>query len=177
MGKRSNFERMERDFYPTPLSAITPLVSHLPDGARYCEPCAGAGDLVRGLKFFGFNCVSAFDIEPMGDNIWQHDATQIALADLQGADYIITNPPWDRPLLHRIIEQCALLQPTWLLFDADWVHTRQSVPYMEYCHAVVSVGRVKWIEDSPSVGKDNCAWYLFDNTRPRLSTAFYGRKP
>jgi hypothetical protein len=24
------------------------------------------------------------------------------------------------------------------------------------------VGRVKWIEDSPFTGKDNCAWHLFD---------------
>ena len=36
------------------------------------------------------------------------------------------------------------------------------------------VGRVKWIEDSKSVGKDNCCWYLFDynHTGP---TEFYGR--
>jgi len=31
MGKRSDFERVERDFYPTPLDAVKPLIPHLPD--------------------------------------------------------------------------------------------------------------------------------------------------
>ena len=30
MGKRSNFERIERDFYPTPEEALIPLLPHLP---------------------------------------------------------------------------------------------------------------------------------------------------
>jgi hypothetical protein len=29
MGKRSNFERREADFYPTPRAAVVPLVPHL----------------------------------------------------------------------------------------------------------------------------------------------------
>ncbi len=64
--------------------------------------------------------------------------------------------------------------PTWLLFDADWMHTKQSAPYMIYCKKVVSVGRVKWIEGSKSVGKDNCCWYLFD-VGQEYPTEFYGR--
>jgi hypothetical protein len=31
---------------------------------------------------------------------------------------------------------------------------------------VVSVGRVKWMPDSDSTGKDNAAWYLFGAPRP-----------
>jgi hypothetical protein len=54
--------------------------------------------------------------------------------------------------------------PTWLLFDADWMHTRQSAPFMPHLRKIVSVGRVKWIPDSPFTGKDNCCWYLFDQT-------------
>jgi len=60
-----------------------------------------------------------------------------------------------------------------LLFYADWMHTKQSIPYMPYCHKIVSVGRVKWIPGSKSVGKDNCAWYLFD--KHEAETIFYGR--
>jgi len=39
------------------------------------------------------------------------------------------------------------------------------------------VGRVKWIPDSKMTGKDNCAWYLFDNTFEGKGgcTQFYGR--
>jgi len=62
------------------------------------------------------------------------------------------------------------------LFDADWMHTKQSAILMTYCVKVVSVGRVKWIEGSKSVGKDNCAWYLFDIAkRSGTPTEFYGR--
>ena len=57
------------------------------------------------------------------------------------------------------------MAPTWLLFDADWMHTKQSAPLMPYCRAIVSVGRLKWIPDSAMTGKDNAAWYLFDQRR------------
>ena len=50
MGKRSNFERIERDFYPTPISALAPLVPHLPIAFGYIEPCAGDGRLIEHLK-------------------------------------------------------------------------------------------------------------------------------
>ena len=57
------------------------------------------------------------------------------------------------------------------------MHTKQSAMYMTYCTKVVSVGRVKWIEGSKSVGKDNCAWYLFDSKHEGKinATEFYGR--
>jgi hypothetical protein len=58
-----------------------------------------------------------------------------------------------------------------LLFDADWMHTKQSVPYMKMCSKIVSVGRIKWFGNM--TGKDNCAWYLFEH-RAR-ETKFYGR--
>jgi hypothetical protein len=86
---------------------------------------------------------------------------------------IITNPPWDRAPLHQIIERCSRLAPTWLLFDADWMFTKQSAPYMKYCRHIVAVGRVKWIADSKGAGKDNCAWYMFDDMGG--TTQFHGR--
>jgi len=64
------------------------------------------------------------------------------------------------------------------LFDADWMHTKQSAQYQKWLEKVVSVGRVKWIEGSKSVGKDNCCWYLF-NAKKSVGTPvrFYGRLP
>jgi hypothetical protein len=177
MGKRSNFERRELDFYPTPWEAIAPMVRYFPyPPTNYCEPCAGAGDLIQHLSKLGHKCVSAFDIQPKADGIWQHDASFLDISDLAGADMIITNPPWERTILHQIIERCAILKPTWLLFDADWMHTKQSIPYMQYCHKVVSIGRVKWIEGSAGAGKDNACWYLFDATTPCYGTIFHGRQ-
>ena len=37
MGKRSDFERVERDFYPTPCKAVEPLVQHLPKDICFCR--------------------------------------------------------------------------------------------------------------------------------------------
>ena len=47
MGKRSNFERREADFYPTPRAAVVPLIPYiLGSGIRtFAEPCAGDGAL------------------------------------------------------------------------------------------------------------------------------------
>jgi len=53
------------------------------------------------------------------------------------------------------------------------MHTKQSIEYIKYCHKIVSIGRVKWIEGSKSTGKDNCAWYLFD--KEESQTLFFGR--
>jgi hypothetical protein len=86
----------------------------------------------------------------------------------------ITNPPWDRKILHPLIVHLSDQAPTWLLFDADWMHTRQAAPFMPRLRKIVSVGRVKWIPDSTMTGKDNCAWYLFD--RPHSEgVRFHGR--
>lgn len=169
MGKRSNFERRDRDFYPTPMSAVVPLRSHLSDEFEYIEPCAGAGDLIDHLSWFGGRCVSAFDIEPMRDDIKVGDAFREPLGNL-----IITNPPWDRELLHGMIDRFTDGQDCWLLFDADWMHTKQASEFLSLCRKVVSVGRVKWIPDSKMTGKDNCCWYYF--SRQGEGTTFYGRE-
>ena len=49
MGKRSNFERIEKDFYPTPYKAILPLLPHLSKDVWFYEPCCGANDLINHL--------------------------------------------------------------------------------------------------------------------------------
>lgn len=159
MGKRSDFERVPRDFYPTPREAVLPLIPHLPAGAMFIEPCAGDGRLIDHLAAFGHVCIFASDIEPRAEGIHQRDATQLRLGQ---ADFAITNPPWDRKVLHPIIANLSARLPTWLLFDSDWMHTRQAAPYLPWLRKIVSVGRVKWIPDSPFTGKDNCCWYLFD---------------
>ena len=173
MAKRSNFKRVERDYYPTPYEAVVPLFPHLPsDGFTYCEPCAGDGRLVLHLLSAGSQCVSAYDIEPQVEWVERKDALTTLTGNI---DYFITNPPWDRKILHPLILHLSMQAPTWLLFDADWMHTKQAIPYLKYCQKIVSVGRVKWIADSPHTGKDNACWYLFDfyNTD---QTLFYGQR-
>ena len=176
MGKRSSFERNPRDYYPTPYSAVVPLGPHLEDG-WFIEPCAGDGRLATHIEKVtagGTVLYSYFDVEPQHPSVLEGDALTLPVDRLSGADYIITNPPWDVKVLHPMIERFSGVCPTWLLFYADWMHTKQAIPFLPSLVKVVSVGRVKWIEDSPSVGKDNCAWYLFDKAHAG-PTEFYGR--
>lgn len=160
-----------RDFYPTPYEAVVPVIPHLWQMYGYCEPCAGDGALVRHLSKHKYICASASDIKPRSDNILERDVFSIQSTN---ADFFITNPPWNRSILHPLIVHLSDIAPTWLLFDADWMHTRQSAPFMGRCQTIVSVGRIKWIPDSKMTGKDNCAWYLFD-AKHSGPTEFHGR--
>ena len=156
MGKRSNFPRRPYDAYQTPLQAVLPLIPHLrAQGIHdFVEPCCGDGDLVRHLELFGLRCVYA------GDILTGQDLLAIERFDVP----VITNSTWTRKLLHPQIEHLRRIAPlAWLLFDADWSHTKQSRHLIQYCSQILPLGRVPWIPDSPSSsGKDNAAWHLFE---------------
>lgn len=158
MGKRSNFDRQDRDFYPTPREAVAPLLPHLGDRTWFVEPCAGDGSLIDHLKAAGHVCAAASDIEPLRSDIRFGDFTTAVLGS---ADCFITNPPWQRATLHPLIVALSDQGPTWLLFDADWIQTRQASPYLSRLRMIVAVGRVKWIPGSPFTGMESCAWHLF----------------
>ena len=154
---------------------------HLPATFNFVEPCAGDGRLISHIETLSSGkCSFASDIEPQADNIKTLDALELTSTHVDSADFIITNPPWIRTkasgyLLHTLIQHFSSLAPTWLLFDADWMHTQQSSELVKQrlCK-IVSIGRVKWIEDSAGTGKDNCCWYLFDANKIG-PTEFIGR--
>ena len=161
--------------FKTPFAAVEPLIKHLPRKFAFSEPCAGDGQLCRHLEYFGGVCMWASDVSPQLAGIAKNDFSEIGDFEIMESGFIITNPPWDRTILHPIIEHFAPKKPTWLLFDADWVHTKQSIPYIKYLHKIVSVGRIKWFGNM--TGKDNCAWHLFDaQTPPIMGVIFHGRK-
>jgi hypothetical protein len=120
MGKRSDFERREADFYPTPRAAVVPLIPYLHGIRTFAEPCAGDGALVQQLESFGLRCVYAGDIRTGQD--------ALAVDDYGNADVIITNPPWKRIWLHPLISHFQRIAPTWLLLDQDWACTKQARP-------------------------------------------------
>ena len=173
MGKRSDFERVERDFYPTPYEAVIPLIPHLKSGQTFIEPCAGDGRLIKHLELHGLNCVYACDLSPQAPGIEKRDVLFFD-SRLPSADLIITNPPWCRDSLHPMIDIFSGQADTWLLFDADWMHTIQAAPFKNLCQKIVSVGRVQWIEGSETSGMDNAAWYLFSKNKNE-GTRFYFR--
>ena len=159
LGKRSDFERRASDKYLTPLKAVTPLIPFISHVATFVEPCAADGRLVRHLTGYGKSCKRFFDLTPDSVFVGRGDALCETYEDV---DAVITNPPWDRKILHAMIMHFVeTSHEAWLLFDADWTHTLQSVPYMKWCTDVVPVGRFKWIEKSKHTGKDNSAWHRF----------------
>ncbi|EBA18382.1 hypothetical protein RSK20926_11704 [Roseobacter sp. SK209-2-6] len=184
MGKRSNFKRRDKDTYDTfDPKALPPLLRHLPKGVRFWEPCGGQYDLAAGLEAAGHECVVASDIAPRDERVFRCDAMTVTAADVMatGAEAIITNPVWSRPLMHAMIDHFSRILPTWLLFDASWAHTEQKMiakkhgvrtapDLLQHCHMIVSVGRLIWIEGTTTPGKDDVCWYLFDQRQARVTS-------
>lgn len=170
MGKRSDFERIPKDKYYTPKPAVEPLLAHLKPNSTFVEPCAGDGALIRHLEDAGHKCHYTCDIEPNAHHIAKRDALEISHV---AADYVITNPPWTRSIMHSLIEHFVELAPTWFLADANWMFTKQAGPYLKWCSKIVTIGRVKWIEDSKMTGKDDSVWYLFEKDSEQ--TVFHPR--
>jgi len=155
MGKRSSFARRPMDEYDTiDPRAVQALVPHIADVRTFAEPCCGNRHLIALLDSAGLRLVYLGDIK-LGIDAFSTDY-------YNNCDAIITNPPWTREILHRMIVHFQNIAPTWLLFDADWAHTRQSAPFLPQCSHIVSVGRLRWIEGTKQTGKDNVAWYRFD---------------
>ena len=173
MSKHSNYERRERDFYPTPYTAVLPLLPHLEASTEFIEPCAGDGRLINHLERHGHKCLWAGDIEPQAGGIFKHDCLMMD-SKLPPAHAVITNPPWERSVLHQIISRFSVMAPTWLLFDSSWMFTKQARDYLEYCHTIITVGRVLWIEGTKSPGKEDCCWYGFG--RQKTDTKFIGKR-
>lgn len=168
MGKRSNFARHKNDAYATwDPRAIAPLLPFLRN-TEFIEPCAGDGTLIDALENRGLRCSLALDIEPRRADIRVGDARTIKT----GGKQTITNPPWTRPLLHEIIENLAPQGDTWLLFDVAWAFTRQARFFMPHCHAIVAVGRLRWIMGTKHDAQDDCAWYLFGPNPPAAPHLF-----
>jgi hypothetical protein len=177
LGKRSSFDRLPRDYYrtidPRAVQSLKPFIS---SGSTFVEPCAGDGILTDQLLVeLNLVCVGEYDIEPQNKRITQLDALTIEENHVIDADYIITNPVWDRKLLHPMISTFSSLKPTWLLFDANWVWTKQSSSFMkDLCTDIVAIGRLKWIENTTMSGKDDNCWFRFDINKSG-PTVFHGR--
>ena len=154
MGKRSTFERVASDFYPTPFAAVPPLIPHLRGVRTFAEPCAGDGALIHHLESFRLRCVYQGDISTGQD--------ALALDSYLEADAISTNPPYARPLMHALIAHFQKIAPTWLLLEMDWAATRQAEPFLTSCSDIVVVGRLRLFEGTIHSGKENFAWFRFE---------------
>ncbi|MEP3245121.1 MAG: class I SAM-dependent methyltransferase [Sneathiella sp.] len=182
MGKRSNFERRERDFYPTPIDPVPYLIPHLEPETKFYEPFGGNGALIGHVCSYGHVCVGASDIEPQESQyrISKKNVFDLEKKHVSKAELLISNSVWPAPGQRGepttgMIVHLSNLKPTWLLLAADFKHNKYfSQKVEDRCRKIVSAGRVKWVPGSKYTGKENCAWYLFDQPSEQRPV-FYGR--
>lgn len=175
IAKRSDFKRVERDYYRTfDPKAGEALRSFVGDIETALEPFAGAGDLTK--QFPNINWIQT-DIEPQACFVTEADAFSWTREEIEHNEFdaIITNPPWSRPILHKAIEHFAPIIQTWMLLDANWIFTAQATPLInKYLTDVITIGRMKWIENSTMSGKDDACWMRFSIDK-KGPTRFYPR--
>jgi hypothetical protein len=173
----AKFDRIENDFYRTFDPRAHKVLADVQEPVNYAEPCYGYGDLVFGLFDYEFRCSFKSDITNRGyEAILEKDALTLTAEDVKDCEYIITNPPWQRKILHQMIVHFSSLKPTWLLFEGDWAHTKQAIPYLDgLCTDIASVGRMKWIPGTNVAGKKDIAWYRF-STDKKDYIKFHQRK-
>lgn len=180
MGKRSNFVRVDRDFYRTPEKAVLPLLPHLPSQFTFAEPFCGELDLVDAItKLSGGRAGWISDIENRTDlSIVTCDAMNVTEENLAQCGLVISNSAWParfgrgEPVL-GYIRHFSAIKPTWLLLSSDFAHNLYFGKVSDWCVKIVSVGRVSWMQNGVA-GVDNAAWYLFDQNHVG-ETEFVGR--
>lgn len=174
MSKRSNFEKVPKDFYATTdADAVAPLVPFI-RGLTYAEPFYGDGDL-EDLLMDVATCTWRSDIRETVFSSQVMPATELTPYDVKDCDYIISNPPFTRSVLLPCIDHLVKLKPTWLLLPADMMHNKYMTPHMEKCELVLSVGRLCWflVNGKRVKGVDNYAWFKFVDYK--CDTVFKGR--
>jgi hypothetical protein len=168
--KPGGFRRIERNLYPTSLAQAERLLPFLWPGARFYEPCAGAGDLVRHLVARGMVCVGASDIEPRGEKIGKRDALTLWRPDLENADLIITNPAHEGVQTVFIIDHLRKLKPSWMLLPLDYLANDYMQQLLGYASIITPAKRLR-LAGTPDQGTDNFVWVRFEELMPR-KTAF-----
>ena len=172
MGKYTEgYARVSKDRYITPRSAITRLDRYFDlSGIRYIEPCFAEGSIQSHLAASGALCAYASGLEPEVAGVEAVDALgegeQGYERAARVADVILTNPPWDRALLHPMIARFSDAAPSLLLFDSNWINTKQAGVFQDRLVAVFQAGRHRWFEgqdgDKGMSPKEDTSWYLFD---------------
>jgi hypothetical protein len=181
MGKHeTGYERIDRDFYPTPRWATEALLEHIDiNGLHVWECAAGGGHMSEVLKAAGARVYSS-DITERGyaglDALIDYTAPHPPGLTFSGT---ITNPPFGEggklavAFLHTALRDlgngfCAFLLPA----DFDSAKTRASFfgDCPQFAGKIILRKRCKWFDTPGSASpKENHAWYLGGNIELRRS--------
>jgi hypothetical protein len=175
MGKHENgYERVDRDFYPTPLWATQALLEHIDiTGLRVWECAAGGGHMSEVLKAAGAHVYSS-DIVNRGyaglDAVIDYTAPHPGGLTFGG---VLTNPPFgERGKLAVAFIRVGLQHLgngfLALLLPNDFDSAKSRVPLFHDCPQfagkIVLTKRCKWFDTPGSASpKENHAWFLWGN--------------
>lgn len=121
-GGNSAAGRRQSDLYPTPPEVTVALLRFLnfPSGVSVWEPAAGDGDMADVISQYAFP-VYVTDIR---------DGTDFLQSCIDGADWIITNPPFS--LAEEFIRHAAELnKPFAMLLKAQYWHAAKRAKLFE----------------------------------------------
>lgn len=94
---KTNYKPGPQDNCGTPMYALDPLLPYLKKDWAIWEPAAGDGMMVRGLEYHGYTVIGS-DISSDNDFL---------LTECEGADAIVTNPPYSQK--PQFIRRCYSL--------------------------------------------------------------------
>lgn len=103
MSGQYNYERIENEFYPTPVKFVDCLAEHLPLGfIEWWEPCAGKGHIALAVEAITHSRVEVSDLVRYPDHPERIGfGERVVIADFlaqtkapEGIRGIITNPPY-----------------------------------------------------------------------------------
>lgn len=145
MSKRSDFPKVDKDWYPTrDPAAIVPKFVEFIRGKAYAEPCYGNGDL-EDLLMDVATCKWRSDVRSTVGCSKVMDGLEITTEDLKDCDCFCTNPPFSQKVLRPLLDHWLTFdKDIWLLLPADYMHNIWFGPYMKVCSKVVSIGRLVW---------------------------------
>lgn len=179
-GGASKQDRVEHDFYPTPPEATHALVDFLeekdlatPGVERVWEPAAGDGHLAEVLRDRGYE-TAVTDIRPtdyVGKEYGQRDFLEIT-EWMPGADYLITNPPFNLAL--QFITHALSFRPPLvaMLLKCTYWHTQTRSQWFHQKHIetgdlirpdwVLPIGwRLAFQPERGSAPVMDCSWFVW----------------
>ena len=174
--RTDQYERQVGDFYPTPAWVTLCLLDTVPLRGIVLEPCAGQGAMAKVIADAGHQVIATdlighdSCIFPIVSGV---DALQAPLP--AGVQTILTNPPYRRDLLPRLVERwleilnpvggklCLLLRSLWGESQSGQALTTR---HPAYAGRVKLPRRIRWFAgtdadkgDSPQ--HDHC-WLIWD---------------
>ena len=159
--------RHKLDFYPTPSWATKQLLNHIKidvDNESVLECCSGNDDITKVLREFGC-VVHTNDIDLTRNSDYHYDARSVASYYESGANWVITNPPFNCAIdilktAHANVPNIAMLLRLSFL---EPTKDRQEFLINHPPNKVLVLPRISFTGDGKT-DSVTCAWLVWDKS-------------